>query len=168
MKNIEKKVDLEFINNYIENTNVRDEETLEISSLKKQQLEKIINIIKESDELSKKFYQKSKCWKHVYWIGGGLSIVLSGLNTMIETITETRQANIILSSIISILLAVITFLNAMKHRFETEDAGDKYLGLSEDLYQKTFLQDDLINLDLQRILEVYSTRMTDFREEFNN
>jgi hypothetical protein len=136
-----------------------------LSPKRKLLLKKINKMIKKSGAYSTFHYSKSKIWKYIYWIGGATNIIMSGLRTIIDF--DIQQNNVIFGTILTIGISIVTFLNATNQMRTSEDAGDKYAQVANDLLRETYYTNKkMTKLRLIKLIETYSVRLNDYTEEF--
>lgn len=136
------------------------------------QLKKIKKMVEDTTAYSQYYYHKAKIWKFVYWFTSILSIFLTGINSILNTVFDPcsydsiiQKYNTIFGFMITLFLGIITFINASRHNQVNETAGDKYQTLSEQLFNKVFLsKNELKNLNYEEIIKNYYFQLNTLRE----
>lgn len=143
--------------------------------LKENQLIYINTLIKLARAFSIHYYQQSTKWKYAYWSLSGVGVLLTALNTIVNTVLErcsednnVSQYNIALGSVITALLTGITVLNAPLKRRENQEAGDKYNETANNLYVEIYCNEMLPkHQDLRAIIDKYVVHLNDLSDRYD-
>ena len=146
-----------------------------LSNKRKDQIKKVLRIIRDTKAYSIFYYKKEKWWKYTYWIGGFLAIILSACAAIVNNFFDpcndnkfVRNYNTILHAAIAIGLGILAFLDSSMRRRVFEEAGDKYNTLSMELYREVFFSDEEIqNLEMGHIIEKALIQLGNYGEMYN-
>lgn len=146
----------------------------ELSNQKFTQLKKIRLMIENNLALALHFYSKSKYWKRIYWIAGIVNVLLVATNALINAFIKDEidqsvpNYNVIFGILIAMILGIITFLNPSERHKHFELAGDRYIQVSDDIFNEIFYSNDEIEkMDLGKIIELNNKTLAFYRELYS-
>lgn len=146
----------------------------ECTEQKKNQIRKLNSIITESKAYAIFHHRRAIRWFRVYWIGGFVTIALSGSLSIVNASLDPNSGsytvkilNTVTTALISIILGIFSFLDPTNRRILREIAGDNYLQLSEDITKDLFLKNRPVStINTEKLLDRYMVRFNDYLEAY--
>lgn len=151
-----------------------------INNQKKIQVKNLYKMMITAKAYSILHHKKAVFWWYIYWITGFITILSTAVIAIINVAfnynscnnneennnTKIKLVNVISTSLISAIIGIFTFMNPTQRRRDREDAGDRYIQLSNDIKKDTFLEDSIDNINTGRLLDIYNTRYNDYINNF--
>lgn len=137
----------------------------------KNRLRRLRTIIQVANAYSIFYHSCSSFWKKTYWISSFIAVSLSAINASINIFYDScggiadRHYNAFISTLITVILGVITFMNSSLRNKEYEVAGDDYKALAQEMFRDVFFGMDRDKIE-DRCLDVLISRYTDKMNDY--